>query len=222
MDKRSPFFKDISVSADKRRRARERGMSGAVGAGERVCEWADCKEKAAYRAPKSPDQLDEFRWFCLEHVRLYNSRWNFYKDMSEEEIVESQRDDKLWGRTTWKMGRPGAGAGDAKTEPHRDGEAWRRFGFEDPLEVLGERATLNPGDRRAEARARLLPKATRRALEVMSLEATATRSEIRLRYKELVKRYHPDQNGGDRSEEHRLREVLQAWETLKDDSSFTD
>ena len=218
MSKGSPFFKDISVGADKRRKARSRGMSGAVGGGERICEWADCEAKASYRAPKSPDALNEFRWFCLEHVRLYNSRWNYYKDMSEDEIVESQRDDKLWGRQTWRMGRGGG----ASAEPHADGQAWRRFGFEDPLEVLGEKATLNPGDRAAEARARLLPKATLRALQIMQLEVTATRQEIRLRYKELVTRYHPDQNGGDRSEEHRLREVLQAWETLKKDPSFKD
>ncbi len=220
MNKRSPLYRDVSVTADKRRRARERGMSGAFGPGEKGCEWPGCAEKAAYRAPKSPEALNEFRWFCLEHVRLYNSRWNYYKDMSEEEILESQRTDQLWGRRTWRFGRPGGGG--ASAEPHADGQAWRRFGFEDPLEVLGEKGTLNPGGRDAEARARLLPKATRRALDIMSLDATATRREIRLRYKELVKRYHPDQNGGDRSEEHRLRDVLQAWDTLKDDPSFSD
>lgn len=218
MDKRSPLYKDISVSADKRRRARDRGMSGAVGSGERMCEWAGCTQKAAYRAPKSPQALDEFRWFCLEHVRLYNSRWNYYRDMTEEEIVASQRTDQLWGRQTWRLGKGQGASG----EPHADGEAWRRFGFEDPLDVLGEKATLNPGERNAEARARLLPKATRRALEVMKLDVDVTRRDIRLRYKELVKRYHPDQNGGDRSEEDRLREVLQAWDTLKNDPSFSD
>ncbi|MCI4664794.1 MAG: J domain-containing protein [Neomegalonema sp.] len=219
MDKRSPLFTDISVSADKRRRSKDRGMSGAVSSGPRGCEWPGCEEKAAYRAPKSPENLNEFRWFCLEHVRLYNSRWNYYKNMSEEEIVESQRTDKMWGRKTWRLGRPGASEGG---EPHADGQAWRRFGFEDPHDVLGDKATLNPGDRSAEVRARLLPKATLKALKTMSLEVTATRQEIRLRYKELVKRFHPDQNGGDRSEEHRLREVLAAWEILKNDSSFSE
>ena len=94
----------------------------------------------------------------------------------------------------------------------------------DPLEALGEKATLNPGERgqARQARERLLPKAVRRALDIMQLDALATKTEIRLRYKELVKRFHPDQNGGDRSEEARLRDVLWAWDQLKSNESFRD
>ena len=218
---------DISVSAAKRRAQKNRGMTGAVGAGERICEWEGCEKKAAYRAPRSRDQLNEFRWFCLDHVREYNSRWNFYENMTEEEINASIQSDQLWGRRTWKFGRgpnaasEGAADGTTNHNPHSDGEAWRRFGFDDPIEVLGEKGTLNgEGAQTAAVRERLLPTATRKALGIMQLDAQTTQKEIRLRYKELVKRFHPDQNGGDRSEEARLRDVLWAWDQLKNNPAF--
>lgn len=222
MTRRTPLNFDVSVSGAKKRAARQRGMTGEVASSKRLCEWEGCQKPGAYRAPKSRDQLDAFRWFCLEHVREYNARWNYYAEMSDEEIAESLKSDQVWGRTTWKFGKDGPGPGVAG--PHADGEAWRRFGLEDPLDVLGEKGTLNPGarDEAKRARARLLPKSVRRALEVMDLDPLATKTDIRARYKDLVKRFHPDQNGGDRSEEARLRDVLWAWDQLKNNEAFSD
>ncbi|MEL6979787.1 MAG: J domain-containing protein [Pseudomonadota bacterium] len=223
MTKRKPLDFDISVGASKRRNARSRGMSGEVGASRRVCEWEGCEKPGLYRAPRSRERLNEFRWFCLEHVREYNSRWNFYENMTEDEISESMQSDQLWGRQTWKMGKAPAYA-TGTGGPHPDGQAFKRLGLDDPLEALGDKATLNPGERgqAREAREKVLPKTVRRALTIMELDALATKTEIRLRYKELVKRFHPDQNGGDRSEEARLRDVLWAWDQLKSNDAFRD
>ena len=220
MSRRSPFDFDISVSGSKQKTARKRGMTGRVDTSRRVCEWEGCEKPGDYRAPRSRDAVNEFRWFCLDHVREYNSRWNYYADMTEEEIAASMQSDQLWGRETWAMGKGPRAAWMAS--PHNDGEAWKRFVFDDPLQVLGENATLNPGARDdvKEVRARLLPQPIRRALEIMELDALATREQIRLRYKELVKRFHPDQNGGDRSEEARLRDVLWAYDQLKNHEAF--
>lgn len=223
MTKRSPLNIDISVSAAKRKAQRTRGMTGEVGSSARRCEWEGCEKPGLYRAPRSREHLNEFRWFCLEHVREYNSRWNFYENMTEEEISASMASDQLWGRPTWKLGK-GAEEGGGPPNPHVDGQAFKRLGLDDPLEALGEKATLNPGERAQarEARERTLPKTIRKALTIMELDALATKTDIRLRYKELVKRYHPDQNGGDRSEEARLREVLWAWDQLKAYDRFRD
>jgi hypothetical protein len=221
MSKRPSLNFDISVSAAKRKAAKKRAMTGEVGASHKQCEWPDCAHTGSYRAPKSRDKIGEFRWFCLDHVREYNSRWNFYENMTDEEVSKSMENDRLWGRQTWKMGKPPEGTA---TNPHEDGQAWRRFGLEDPLEILGDKGTINPGDNieAKRARARLLPRSIRKALNVMQLDALATKSDIRNAYKELVKRYHPDQNGGDRSEEARLREVLWAWDQLKKSDAFAE
>ncbi|MCI4661308.1 MAG: J domain-containing protein [Neomegalonema sp.] len=220
MTGRKPLDFDISVGAAKKRAAKKRGRSGAVNTTSEIqCEWPDCTEKGTFRAPYSRDRLDEYRWFCQAHVREYNARWNFYENMSEDEIAQNMAKDRLWGRDTWTMGKA-----NGQANPHSDGMAWKRNGFTDPLDVLGVNATLNPGANLDAKRAkeRTLPKTVRKALEIFELDALTTRQEIRLRYKELVKRYHPDQNGGDRSEEARLQDVLWAWEQLKSNTSFPD
>lgn len=222
MTRKSTLNFDVSVSSAKKRNAKRRGMSGGVETSARDCEWEGCDKPGVYRAPKSRDQLDAFRWFCLDHVREYNQRWNYYENMSDEEVVESAERDRLWDRPTWKFGQ--RDPQHAASGPHSDGEAWRRFGLDDPMSLLGDKATINPGAAAnlevKRVRERLLPKPIRKALDVMQLDALATKSDIRDRYKELVRRYHPDQNGGDRTEEARLREVLWAWEQLKKSDAF--
>lgn len=54
---------------------------------ERICNDEGCKEHALYPAPKSNKKLDEYVWFCIRHIREYNKNWNYFRDMSEGEIV---------------------------------------------------------------------------------------------------------------------------------------
>ena len=225
MQRRSPFDYDVSVSADKRRRTRRRGMTGAFETAGRPCDVPGCDGHGQYRAPRSPERLDEFRWLCLEHIREFNSRWNYFENWSEEELEAQFDADRVWDRPTWRFGRPGgataAGAG------HAEGRAWARLGFDDPFEVLGGNATLNPGEKGREApharpaRPRVSPQ-ERRALETLGLPEGGTRSQLRERYRALVKDLHPDMNGGRRDEEARLREVIRAWEVLKASRRFGD
>ena len=215
---------DISVKADKKRRSRRKGTGGAFTDSSRECDWPDCKTKGIHRAPASPQDLDSFRWFCADHIKEYNKRWDFYKGMSADEINEARKADQSWDRPTWKMeGKSGKPQGSHKIS-HAEGRSWERFGFSDPLEVLGENATINPGEAQAaearKARRRLLPKADIKALEALDLDETATSATVRERYSVLVKQLHPDMNGGDRSEEARLRGVITAWHHLKKSAAF--
>jgi len=215
---------DISVKADKKRRSRRKGTGGAFTDSSRECDWPECKTKGVHRAPASPQDLNSFRWFCADHIKEYNKRWDFYKGMSADEIDEARRADQSWDRPTWKMeGKPSKPQGSHKIS-HAEGRSWERFGFSDPLEVLGENATINPGAAQAEearkARRRLLPRADIKALEALDLDETATATTVRERYSALVKQLHPDMNGGDRSEEARLRGVITAWHHLKKSAAF--
>ncbi len=220
MRARSPLEYDVSVSADKARRARRRGgLSGVAESAARLCEDPQCDRPGLYRAPKGPDDLNSYRWFCLDHVRAYNARWNFFANLDENAFEAQTEAARLWERPTWRFGRqPQAPLG---AEPHADGRAWERFGFADPLDVLGQNATLNPGARRADAPQRVrLPQNVMSALEVLGASPTESRAEIRRKYRAMVKRLHPDMNGGDRREEGRLRRVLWAWEQVKDCRRF--
>ena len=136
MKQRSPLNFDISVSADKKRRSRLRSKSGAVESSSRECESPECKKTGKFRAPKSPDNVDEFVWFCQEHIREYNRKWNFFENHSESEFEDQLESDKVWGRDT----KPFREA--MNNRANVESQAFKRFGFDDPYEALGENGTL--------------------------------------------------------------------------------
>ncbi len=209
MTRPDPFGFDISAASDKKKRAKgRRGMSGAFETSTRACDHAGCEEAGQYRAPKSPDQLDEYFWFCKEHIREYNLKWNFFHGTSDEEFQKFLDKDRVWGRET----KPFAKKGD-------EDRAWARLGIEDPMEILGANATQNPG--RAVV-GRKLPPTERKALDILEAKDSWTKVEIRKQYKSLVKDLHPDMNGGNRDDEERLQEVVWAWDQIKDSRNFRD
>ena len=176
------------------------GLEEAAGSGSEPelqrCEHAGCQGEGLYRAPKSRERMNDYYWFCLDHVRDYNRAWDYYAGMSADQIEAVVRRDTVWERPTWPLGR----------WPH----SHRIFGAEfipDDVDILGER-------RRAEAQRRPKTK-TELALAELALAPGATLEEIKRRYKTLAKQLHPDANGGDRTAEERLKAVNLAYSTLK-------
>ena len=206
MTRPDPFGFDISVTSAKKKATRtKRGMSGASETSTRECEHEGCQQAGKFRAPKAPDVLDEFKWFCKEHVREYNLRWNFFNNTTEAEMNAQLSKDKVWERETRSFSDPEA-------------RAWARLGIEDPHQVLGENATKNPG--KATTGTRRLPPTERRAIEILEAKDNWSKTEVRKAYKSLIKILHPDMNGGDRSQEEQLQEVVWAWDQIKDSRSF--
>jgi hypothetical protein len=208
MSSNDPFGFNISAAADKKRRQKgKRGMSGAFETSTRICDHQGCNEAGQYRAPKSPKILDDYYWFCKDHVREYNLNWNYFQGQSEEEFQAFLDNATVWERPTKPFNR----ANDEKL-------GWARHGVADPMEILGENATRNPG--RAAASGRKLPPTERRALEILEAKESMTKTEIRSCYKALIKVLHPDMNGGDRSHEEMLQEVVWAWDQIKESRNF--
>ncbi len=197
-----PRFVDIRVRPPKAAGA-EPPPETATAAGDRLCDHAGCHAAAASRAPKSRDMPSEHYWFCLPHAAEYNRQWNFFAGMSEAEITERiVQDQATGGRPTWSFK---AGARNREA-------AAARGDFRDSLGLFAEQqrrtGVHRPEDRR-------LGKLERVALEDLDLELSADGPAIRQRYLDLVKRCHPDANGGDRSAEHQLQKVLRAYKTLQ-------
>ncbi|MBT0956259.1 DnaJ domain-containing protein [Alphaproteobacteria bacterium KMM 3653] len=208
MTKDDPFGFDIRVTSDKKRRTKgRRGMSGAFETSKRVCEHPGCEEAGKYRAPRSPDTLDDFLWFCKDHVREYNLKWNFFNGSTEEELEAQIDSDRVWNRETKPLGKQS-----------EEQKAWARLGVDDPHQVLGENATRNPG--KSITGTRRLPPTERKAVEILEAKDHWTKQEIRKQYKALIKILHPDMNGGDRSDEEKLQEVVWAWDQIKDSRHF--
>jgi hypothetical protein len=174
----------------------------ALEPGERPCDHQGCRAAASTRAPKSRDLPNDHYWFCQAHAAEYNRSWNFFAGMSEGEMRDKIADDlATGGRPTWSFK---AGA------RNREAAAARGV-FRDAFGIFG---TARANDERA-AFERRLGKLERAALADLDLDATATGPTVRARYIELVKRCHPDANGGDRSAEHKLQRVIRAYKTLR-------
>jgi hypothetical protein len=177
------------------------------------CQHAGCESEGLYRAPKSPDRLNQYLWFCLDHVREYNKSWDFYAGMNTDQIEKQVRFDTVWQRPTWPLGQWGTSA------------AARRFAGMDETEFMPDdvreaiNARMNAANKRAEQERRRqkqkIASKEEAALAVLELVPPVTWIEIRARYKSLVKQLHPDANGGDKSAEEQLKLVNQAYGTLK-------
>jgi hypothetical protein len=173
-----------------------------------VCNWSGCDAPATHRAPKGRLREGQYWRFCLEHVREYNHSYNYFAGMSDDAVAKFQKDAITGHRPTWKMG--------AHAGRHNDDHGWGTAA--DPLGIfreLGGRGNWQPEHERPEREGRLVRNAERKALDTLGVDLGATRADIKARFKLLVKRHHPDANGGDRGSEDRLREVIQAYNYLK-------
>jgi hypothetical protein len=201
----SPLFDRIRVKPDKDRRLRAQCPT---------CEWPNCEAPATHRAPKGRLREREYWRFCLEHVREYNHAYNFFAGMTTEDIARYQKEAVIGHRPTWKMGmnggRPSSRSRSSRLHPEFTDA-------DDPFGMFWEFGGMGSA-RRSERRlpeARAVRNAERKALDALGLEADASAHEVKTRFKTLVKRHHPDANGGDRSSEDRLREIIQAYNYLK-------
>jgi hypothetical protein len=165
------------------------------------CEWPGCDGPGTHRAPKGRGREREYWHYCLDHVRAYNSTYDYFAGLPEDAVAAFQRDAVTGHRPTWRLGVNG------RTRSGPTSHRWH-----DPFQFI-DGVGVDPTPR-AETR-RPVRNAERRAFEMLGLEVDAAPHEIKARFKELVKRHHPDAHGGDRASEDRLRTVIQAYHCLR-------
>ena len=194
-----PKFIDIRVKPDAETLERPRAK-------EQPCDHIGCQRVGGHRAPKGRDRANEFWHFCTDHAAEYNRRWNYFSGMSDAELADYQAREEVGHRPTWTFR---AGRGDRMAAAARGFQPGRRHA--DPFAVFreGDAAAGKARPRRRLTRLQTL------ALEALSIEEGASGPQIRSRYAELVKRWHPDSNGGDRGAEANLQRVVQAYQVLK-------
>ena len=182
-----------------RRPVRARAYAPDPAAPGRCCDMPGCGAAGDYRAPKSRRELRDYWWFCLEHVRAYNSTWDYYKGMTPADMERELRSDTAWGRPSWPLGHLGAAA-------------WEEDVLRDPLHILNsaginQKKSSRPGE--------LAPQELREPLGTLGLTWPTTLDQVKLRYHELAKRHHPDANGGSRDSEERLKTINLAYAALR-------
>ena len=159
----------------------------------KACDHPGCLYTGEHRAPKSPQHLNDYYWFCLEHVKMWNRNWDFAKGLGPDQIESLIRFDVSWQRETWPLG-----SWRLKEKLYAKAKAFRS-GHDGPSVTEDTR----------------VPPEVRKALGRFELAFPVTRETLRTRYLELVKIYHPDANGGDKKAENRLKDINHAYTVLR-------
>lgn len=164
----------------------------------RHCNMPGCPEAGEHRAPKDRSLAENY-WFCFDHVKEYNAAWDFFSGMNADE-VENHIYSSLYGdRPTWRYDVDGAAAEALKRA------SWQTYHFteEEPPKQEGRKAPLAAQTPEGEA------------LALLDLQVPVTLAEIKVRYKMLVKKHHPDLNPGDKKAEELLKSINMAYTILK-------
>jgi curved DNA-binding protein CbpA len=172
------------------------------------CQWAGCDKPATHKAPAGRMREGEFFNFCVDHVRHYNKSFNYFSGLNDTEIAKFQKEAITGHRPTWKAG-VNAASKEGVEASTRWGRANPRAKMRDPFGLF------NDGKPNPTPQQRKLKQLEGKAFETLGLAGNAGSEAIKARYKELVKQHHPDANGGDRSSEDRLAEVIQAYKLLR-------
>jgi len=198
MDLNSPLFDSIRVKSSSRKSA----VKAKPVAAPTPCSHPGCMAEGVFKAPKGRDHEGEFFTFCKDHVREYNATYDYFKGMDDDALAKYRQAETIGHRPTWKMGPRGGAQGSTHVDEtvHAEARSMRR---------KGARRT---GDAAQAPRYNAL---AMKALFTLELDGQATVVTIKAKYKELVKRNHPDANGGDRSSEEKLREIIQAYNFLR-------
>ena len=162
------------------------------------CSSPDCNLLGEYKAPISPDNLREYQWFCLIHIKEYNKNWNYFENMTADEIEAFIENDIIGHRKTQKIGATNRNYFD-KTNKIRENlfNSFADIGnieFGSTLmgsEYINALAELNINDKNA-------------PLEV-----------IKSKFKDIVKQLHPDTVGYKEENIEKLKKVLESYKIIK-------
>ncbi|HEY9163891.1 MAG TPA: J domain-containing protein [Magnetovibrio sp.] len=168
----------------------------------RGCAWPGCADSGEFHAPKSPRDLAEHVWLCAEHIREHNKTWNYFDGMTDAEVEAAVRDDTVWQRPTWKLGsKPSVNTA-------------KRFAnarFRDDFGLFDDHGDHTP-DTKQRTFAPGTPEA--KAFATLDLDIPVTLEALKARYKQLVKRHHPDANAGAKAAEEKFKEIVSAYQVV--------
>ncbi|WP_421856702.1 J domain-containing protein [Oricola sp.] len=201
MSTSSKYFDSIRINPGGKKKKKQQEEVAAS-----KCQWAGCNKPGTHKAPAGRNREGEYFVFCIDHVREYNKNYNYFSGLGDDDIAKFQKEALTGNRPTWKMGTAHQETASAAPvfSDMRSGSA-RSMRMRDP----------SWNAREAKPVMRKLKPLEAKAMTTLGLKPSATADEIKTQYKALVKKHHPDANGGDRTSEERFRDVVQAYQLLK-------
>tara|TARA_B100001250_G_C19347341_1_gene591781 strand:- start:4 stop:519 length:516 start_codon:yes stop_codon:yes gene_type:complete len=162
-----------------------------------ICDWENCSEIGSYKAPIERDNSRKFRLLCLEHIKIFNKKWNYFSNMTNEEIEYFIKSDLTWHKSTKSF----------SSSENFFNILWSNA-LEDKFNIF-----KSSGFR--EFKKTKLSNTDKDALDIMELKHDTKWEEIQKKFKTLVKKYHPDKNNGNKKFEDRLKKITLAYSQLK-------
>lgn len=181
----------------------------------KTCYADGCNKEGVHKAPKRGvlshiKKPDTWHWFCLEHVRSYNSEWNYFADMSQDEILDEWYRDITWQRPSWPIGSWYSNRAIYMEQNFSNRDKQQRL-FDDPFGLFEENEW---GQYKADSS---IPPHTPEAEAVILLELSTPFDGLQLQaaYRKMVKKYHPDLHQGSLQAEEKIKQINQAYALLK-------
>jgi len=162
-----------------------------------ICDWENCDQIGSYRAPLEKDNSKKFRLLCLEHIKIFNKKWNYFSNMTDQEVEYFVKSDLTWHKATKSFG----------SSDNFFNILWNNA-LEDKLNIF-KSENFN------EYKRTQLSNTDREAFDAMELQYNAKWEEIQKQFKTLVKKYHPDKNQGSKKFEDKLKTITLAYSQLK-------
>ena len=163
-----------------------------------ICEWENCMEIGDYKAPMEKDNSKNYRWLCVEHIKLFNKSWDYFDGMNQNEIEIFLKSDMTWHRPTQRFGSSDNFFNILWNNALND-----KFNF-----FKHEKNTHSLNEKK-------LSEKDIDAFKIMGLELNASWPIIQKKFKTLVKKFHPDKNSGNKQFEDKLKRITLAYSHLK-------
>ncbi len=165
---------------------------------ENICDYKNCKKIGKHKAPIEKDNSKKFRWLCLDHIKEFNKRWDYFKGMSDHEIYNFLKSDMTWHKPTQSFNSPDNFFNILWKNTLNEGENILNRKHGEKIKTI-----INFSNK------------DREAFKIIGLEVDTKWDIIQNQFKKLVKKYHPDMNAGDKKFEEKLKIVTLAYTQLK-------
>ena len=163
-----------------------------------ICDYNNCNNVGKYKAPIERDNSKKYKWLCLEHIKEFNKTWDYFKGMSDEDVIKFLKSDMTWHRPTQGFSSPDNFFNILWNNTLGNNEGILNNGFE---KKTNTKISFSNKDKEA--------------FEIIELEVGTKWDKIQKQFKKLVKKYHPDMNAGNKKFEEKLKIITLAYTQIK-------
>ena len=162
-----------------------------------ICDWNNCKEIGEFKAPKEKDNSKDYRLLCINHIKEFNKSWNYFSGMNEEEIINFLKSDVTWHKPTQSF----------TSSDNFFKVLWQN--------VLNDKNDIKFQKDSLERKKLIFDHNDIKSFQVLGVPVGLKWTEIKIKFKKLVKIFHPDMNAGDKKHEEKLKLITLAYTQLK-------